>query len=101
MKDLKYLAAFSLPLMACVGLYLQGIFSFLVPIYAFVLLPALEMTFPVDESNLDVKGVNNKLKNKLFDWLLYLNVPIVFGLLFFGLKLIIWMWVRYPLFWAN
>ncbi len=27
----------------------------------------------------------SKLKNKLFDWLLYLNLPIVFGLLIYGL----------------
>jgi len=29
--------------------------------------------------------VSNKLKRKIFDWLLYLNLPIVFGLLIFGL----------------
>lgn len=88
MKDLKYLAAFSIPLMACIGLYLQGVFSFLVPVYAFLLLPILEMIFPVDESNLDDDDASNKLKNKLFDWLLYLNLPIVFGLLFFTFNLI-------------
>jgi len=88
MKDLKYLAAFSIPLMACVGLYFQGVFSFLVPVYAFIFLPTLEMIFPVDDSNLDVEDVNNKLRNKLFDWLLYLNLPVVFGLLFFALKLV-------------
>ena len=27
----------------------------------------------------------NKLKNKLFDWLLYLNLPVVFGILIYGL----------------
>ena len=85
MKDLKYLAAFSIPLMACIGLYFRGIFSFLVPVYAFVLLPILETLLPLDETNLEKDVVEHKLKNKLFDWLLYLNIPIVFGLLLLSL----------------
>ncbi|MFD2822534.1 alkane 1-monooxygenase [Lacinutrix iliipiscaria] len=88
MKDLKYLAAFSIPLMACIGLYYKGVFSFLVPVYAFVLLPILELVFPLDTKNLEKEDVENKLKNKLFDWLLYLNVPIVFSLLYFTLRLV-------------
>ncbi|WP_452221617.1 alkane 1-monooxygenase [Lacinutrix salivirga] len=88
MKDLKYLAAFSIPLMACVGLYFKGSFSFLVPIYAFILLPILEVVLPVDDSNLKEEASHNKLKNNLFDWLLYLNVPIVFGLLIYTLNLV-------------
>lgn len=86
MKDLKYLFAFTIPLMAFVGLYFKGIYAFLVPVYAFVFLPVLEIIFPIDEKNLETEEVENKLKNKLFDWLLYLNFPIVFSLLFLSLK---------------
>ncbi|MBU2938028.1 alkane 1-monooxygenase [Lacinutrix sp. C3R15] len=86
MKDLKYLAAFSIPLLAVLGLYFKGIYVYLVPIYAFVLLPVFEMSFPIDDTNLETEEVANKLKNKLFDWLLYLNLPIVYGLLFLNLK---------------
>ncbi|WP_452227234.1 alkane 1-monooxygenase [Lacinutrix cladophorae] len=88
MKDLKYLFAFTIPLMAFIGLYFKGIYSFLVPAYAFVLLPIFEMIFPVDEKNLEDEEVENKLKNIFFDWLLYLNIPIVFSLLFLSLKTI-------------
>lgn len=85
MKDLKYLAAFSIPLMAFISLYFKGIYTYLVPVYAFVFLPILEMIFPIDARNLESEEVDSKLKNKLFDWLLYLNLPIVFGLVFYSL----------------
>jgi len=88
MRDLKYLAAFSIPLMACISLYLQGIFVFLVPVYAFILLPVLEMLFPIDERNLENEEAGSKLQNKLFDWLLYLNLPIVFGLVIYTLNIV-------------
>jgi len=86
MKDFKYLAAFSIPLMAFVGVYFKGIFTYLVPVYAFIFLPILEMSFPIDASNLDAESVASKLKNNIFDWLLYLNLPIIFTLLFISLK---------------
>ena len=85
MRDLKYLAAFSIPLVSVLSIYLKGYWSFATPLYAFVLLPVLELIFPVDEHNLGKAEVESKLKNKLFDWLLYLNLPIVFGILIYGL----------------
>ena len=88
MRDLKYLAAFSIPLVAVLSLYFKGYWSFATIFYAFVLLPVLELIFPVDEHNLDRSEVENKLKNKLFDWLLYLNLPIVYGILIYGLMVV-------------
>ncbi|WP_424000861.1 alkane 1-monooxygenase [Maribacter sp. IgM3_T14_3] len=84
MKDLKYLAAFSLPLVAFMGLYFKGIFTFLTPFYAFVIIPILEILLPVETSNLDENEVEDKLKRKVFDWLLYLNLPVIIGLLLWG-----------------
>ena len=85
MKDLKYLAALTIPLTALISITLKGYWSFATPIYAFILLPVLELIFPVDESNLENNKIESTLKNKLFDWLLYLNLPIIFGVLIFGL----------------
>jgi alkane 1-monooxygenase len=39
----------------------------------------------MDPSNLSPEEVKNNLKNKLFDWLLYLNLPVVYGLVLFAL----------------
>ncbi|MDG5491073.1 alkane 1-monooxygenase [Psychroserpens sp. SPM9] len=85
MKDLKYLTAFSIPFVTCFGLYFKGSLVFLAPLYAFVILPVLELLLPVDTENLSQDAVESKLKKQLFDWLLYLNIPVVFGILFFGL----------------
>lgn len=84
MKDLKYLAAFSIPLVCILSIYYKGIWVWATPFYAFVCIPLLELIFPIDTKNLDTDTTNSKLKNKLFDWLLYLNLPVVFGLLYYA-----------------
>lgn len=86
MKDLKYLAAFSIPIVAFLGISLKGMWAYITPVYAFVIIPVLELILSVDEKNLEKQEAENKLKNKLFDWLLFLNLPIVFGILFYALN---------------
>lgn len=88
MKDLKYLAAFSLPLVAFIGLYFKGVFAFLTPVYAFVIIPVLELLLPVETSNLEEDEVKDKLTKKVFDWLLYLNLPVVYGLVIWSFFII-------------
>lgn len=88
MKDLKYIAAYSIPVMAFIGIYFRGLFSYLTPAYAFVLIPILELIFPIDAHNISEETSKTKLKNKLFDWILYLNLPIVYGLLIYALIII-------------
>ncbi len=85
MRDLKYLVAFTIPLVALLSVSFKGVWSFATPVYAFVILPTLELIFPVDNYNLQENETASKLKNKLFDWMLYLNLPIVFGILIFSL----------------
>ncbi len=85
MKDLKYLAAMTLPISAIIGLYFGGYWSFFTPFYAFVIIPILELLLPVDTSNYDQKERQINKNKRLFDWLLYLNVPIVYGLLVYSL----------------
>ena len=81
MRDLKYLAAYSIPLMAFLGITLRDNWVWITPIFAFVCIPIFELLFPVDNSNLKPNAIANKLKQRLFDWLLYLNLPIVFSLI--------------------
>ena len=88
MKDLKYLAAFTLPISAVISLYYQGYWSFFTPFYAFVIIPVLEMLLPQDSSNINQDEREAKKNKVLFDWLLYLNVPIVYGLLIYALWLV-------------
>ena len=85
MKDLKYLAAFSIPVMAFLGLSFKGFWVWATPIFAFVCIPILELIFPVDTKNLEQEEVDSRLKRNIFDWLLYLNLPIVYGLVIYAL----------------
>lgn len=84
MQDLKYLAAFSIPLVCLLGLNFLGIWTYATPIYAFIFIPLLEIILPLDHINLSKETSDSKSKQRIFDWLLYLNVPIVFGLLFYS-----------------
>jgi len=88
MKDFKYLAAFSIPIMAFLGLFLKGYWVWATPIFSFVCIPVLELIFPVDTDNLQPNEVDNRLKQNIFDWLLYLNLPVVYGLLIYGLFMV-------------
>ena len=85
MKDLKYLAAFSIPLVAFIGLYLKGSFSYLTIVYGFVFIPILELVFPIDNTNISEEESDNRLKKRVFDWLLYLNLPVVYILVILSL----------------
>ncbi|PRX56908.1 alkane 1-monooxygenase [Flagellimonas meridianipacifica] len=85
MKDLKYLAAFTIPISALISLYLKGYWSFFTPVYAFAIIPLLEIVLPVDSSNLSPEEREEKKKSPLFDWLLYLNVPVVYFFLTYTL----------------
>lgn len=88
MKDLKYAAAFSLPLVAFIGLYFKGIYCFFTPIYAFGMIPVLELILPIQTENLTKGEVDSRLKRKVFDWLLYLNLPIVVFLTLYSLIIV-------------
>ena len=81
MKDLKYLASYTIPIVAMLGLVLKNYWAFLTPVYAFVLVPILEIALPIETSNLSEEKAQNKASNRFFDFLLYLNLPIVYGLL--------------------
>jgi len=85
MKDLKYLAALTIPISAFISIYFKGYLSFFTPFYAFVIIPVLEVLLPHDTSNLEGEELKEKSKSKLFDWMLYLNIPIVFGFVFYSL----------------
>lgn len=82
---MKYLLSFIIPIVGVLGIYYGGIFSYAALLFAFVLFPILELLLPIDKENYTEPEVKNRLKNKLFDVLLYLNVPIVYGSLVFTL----------------
>ena len=75
MKDIKYLLAYTIPVSCLISLQLQGLFSFLTVVYAFGLIPLLELVFSSSESSYSEEDKSSRLKNFLFDLMLYLNLP--------------------------
>ncbi len=84
MKDLKYLTAYMTPALCFIGLWYGGWWLFVTPLVIFGLVPLLELWMPSLKSNLNDKEKTKKGNQRFFDVLLWLNVPIVFGLLIYG-----------------
>lgn len=80
MSSLKYLAAYTIPLSAFAGLTWGGPWCFLTPVYAFLAVPLLEILMPQDSSNMKDSSREKARVSKLYDWMLYINIPIVYFL---------------------
>jgi alkane 1-monooxygenase len=80
-RDLKYLTSYAIPFLAIVSFFLGGMWSFATVIFAFVFIPLIDLILPVNNSNLSEQEEESKTKNKIFDYLLYLNVPLQYGIL--------------------
>ena len=84
-RDLRYLIAYTLPLTAAVGLWLGGPWTWLTLAYTFGLVPLLEWWRPLAPAVLGVAAATEAKRHAFFDGLLYLNVPLQYGLLGFFL----------------
>lgn len=81
-RDLKYLASFLLPVAGILAVTLDGIWTYSGLIFAFVIIPLVEIVVPRSTSNLTAAQVDSKLGSVYFDALLYVNIPIVYGLVY-------------------
>ncbi len=81
MKDIKYLLAYSVPFSAFIGVYLGGFWSPAAIYFAFVLIPILEVYLPKSTENHSEDVETERLSNRFFDVLLYLNIPILYSLI--------------------
>lgn len=88
MSDLKYLFAYTVPLAALVSVLSNGVLTFTAPIYTFIFIPFIEIILADFDQKYTASQKENRLNNFFFDLLLYLNIPIVFGILGYGLILL-------------
>ncbi len=86
MRDVKYLAAYLVPITAYFSIQEAGWWSYFTPVFAFGIIPLVEPLTGKSEKNLSADERQEKLKAKLFDWLLYLNLPIVAAVLYFFIQ---------------
>ncbi len=80
LRDFRYLLAYTLPLTAVLALSLRGGWSFATVLYSFGLIPVLDQLISRARSNERGEESESRLVNRFFDWLLYLNVPILYAL---------------------
>lgn len=80
-KALKYTAVFSIPISVALAFVFGGPVVFLPVFYAFVFLPFLELLIGTDQRNLSVAEKEITRRDKIYDWLLYLTVPMQFAFL--------------------
>ena len=85
MKDLKYLFAYTMPISVYLSFAAEGIWTYSAVFYAFLVIPMLDVITGETTENLEEDDVARKKTQWIFDAMLYLNVPIVFGLLAFAL----------------
>lgn len=81
MRDLKYIAAYLVPATAMLGLAWQGAWSWLTIALVFGILPVVEIFSPQSTSNVPDALEADRSKRLFFDLLLYLNAPLLFGIL--------------------
>ncbi|MEX2589168.1 MAG: alkane 1-monooxygenase [Chitinophagales bacterium] len=85
MKDLKYFVSYLVPISAFLAIYFGGYWSPLTFIIAFVLLPFFELFAKGTTYNFPKEIEQRKRKEKFFDYLVYLNVPLQWGIIVFFL----------------
>jgi alkane 1-monooxygenase len=94
MKDAKYLIAYLVPLTVFAALYLHGGWVFSALMLAFVIIPLLELVLPMTAENLSADEEAVQSSRPYFDLLLYLNVPMYFGL-------VAWYFGQMSAYWAG
>ncbi len=83
LRDLKYLIAYIAPLAGYLGVYYGGIWSPGSIYVGFVLIPIIEQFLPKSDENFPPEVEEKKAVARFFDVLLYLNIPILYGLIAF------------------
>ena len=86
--SLKYLSAYTLPLTVLAACYFKGWITFLPLVYSFGIIPLIELVVKPNARNLSELEASLAAKDKVYDWLLYLTVPIQWCFVFYYLHLI-------------
>ena len=80
MRDLKYLVAYVPPILTVLGLLWRGPWVFATLLFAYGLVPLLDFIGPQSTDNFSSEEKASRLSIRFFDYLLYLNVPLIYGI---------------------
>ncbi len=65
-----------LPVLAAVGLWLEGLWLWALPVFVFGFIPAAELVFDGSTANVSEAEETARRETRAFDWLVYSTVPI-------------------------
>lgn len=88
MKRVKYFSVYLLPLTVFVSFHGEGVTSFFPLFVFFVFVPLLEVLIKPDHSNFDEETSLVEKNSRMYDWILYLAVPVQVGMLLYFLVII-------------
>ena len=88
MKWLKYMIIYLLPISVWRSFYAEDLLSFLPVFIVFVIIPLLELMMRPDHRNMDAVQAEKEKRNSIYDWILYLSVPVQLGTLAYFFKVI-------------
>jgi alkane 1-monooxygenase len=83
--NVKYMVSFIIPIGTLLAIKNAGWESWLPVIIGFAIIPLLELVLPYSKENLDETVEMKKSEAVFFDILLYVNVPLLFTILFYFL----------------
>ncbi|MEQ9303016.1 MAG: alkane 1-monooxygenase [Marinoscillum sp.] len=81
LNALKYMNVLVLPILAWISFQTHGWLTYLPLIESFLFIPLLELTYTPDSRNLTDEKEALRKDDPIYDWQLYIMVPIQFGLL--------------------
>ncbi|GIV33355.1 MAG: alkane 1-monooxygenase 1 [Chitinophagales bacterium] len=84
LKPLRYTFVLSGLFFGIISLTGRGIWTYALPVYAFVIIPVLELLLPATGRNLTEEEEKKALNNPWYDYVLYAMVPLLYGFLLFG-----------------
>lgn len=83
LKALKYLTVLSGLIFAIISFTMHGIWTFAVPLYVFLCIPLLEFILPGNGPNFTEEEEEAAKNDRTYDYVLYIMVPILYGILVF------------------
>ncbi|MEO9964888.1 MAG: alkane 1-monooxygenase [Reichenbachiella sp.] len=87
-RFLKYAIVFIIPIVAFYSITSSGWWTFSTAILVYLLLPLFEFIFKPDQKNLEKAEEELIATDKVYDYLLYLVVPVQYALLFYFVSVI-------------
>ncbi|MEM6766416.1 MAG: alkane 1-monooxygenase [Bacteroidota bacterium] len=72
----KYLFTLSFPLLVFLAFQLKGPFSWLPFVYAYMIIPLLELFIPADSRNMSKAEEALIMDDSVYDWMVYIMVPL-------------------------